>query len=164
MLNIPAGWKLVPERATKAMQDAWDSAPFNEDTDIEFHGAYRAMLAAAPSPLSAAPASAQEEAEGERQAFEAWAKRKKMPLARIGQQYDDFWVDHAWNGWQARARLSAPAAGDALDAARYRWLRDNIQEDHSLPGSFWLSDTGGESWDKTIDAAMAYQRQQGEAA
>lgn len=57
----------------------------------------------------------------------------------------------------------APAAGDALDAARYRWLRDNILEDHSLPGSFWLSDTGGESWDKTIDAAMDYQRQ-GDAA
>ncbi|GEM_PF-5609681 len=57
----------------------------------------------------------------------------------------------------------APAAGDALDAARYRWLRDHIQEDHSLPGSFWLSDTGGESWDKTIDAAMDYQRQQGAA-
>lgn len=56
----------------------------------------------------------------ERAAFEAWAKGKKMPLARIGQQYDDFWVDHAWNGWQARAALDAPAAGDALDAARWR--------------------------------------------
>ena len=52
--------------------------------------------------------------EDERQAFEAWAKRKKMPLARIGEQYDDFWVDHAWNGSQARAALDTPAAGDAL--------------------------------------------------
>lgn len=70
------------------------------------------------TPAPSAPGDAQDE----RQAFEAWAERKKMPLARIGQQYDDFWVDHAWNGWQARARLSAPAAGDALDAARYRAL------------------------------------------
>lgn len=58
--------------------------------------------------------SAPGDVQDERQAFEAWAKRKKMPLARIGQQYDDFWVDHAWNGWQARAALAAPAAGDAL--------------------------------------------------
>ncbi|MGZ9981513.1 hypothetical protein ACXXCT_08595 [Bordetella bronchiseptica] len=66
-------------------------------------------LPAAPgSPASAAPGDAQDE----RQWFEAWAEKKKMPLARIGQQYDDFWVDHAWNGWQARARLSAPATDD----------------------------------------------------
>lgn len=42
-------WKLVPARATKAMQDAWDTAPFNDDTDVEFHGAYAAMIAAAPA-------------------------------------------------------------------------------------------------------------------
>lgn len=62
------------------------------------------------------PASAQDDAKDEQQAFEAWAKSKKMPLARIGEQYDDFWVDHAWNGWQARASVAAPAAGDAPDS------------------------------------------------
>ncbi|WP_088158780.1 helix-turn-helix domain-containing protein [Achromobacter xylosoxidans] len=56
-------WKLVPTRATKAMQDAWDTAPFSDDTDVEFHGAYAAMLAAAPTP----PASAQDDAKDERQ-------------------------------------------------------------------------------------------------
>ncbi len=61
------------------------------------------IVPAAPTP----PASAQDDAKDERQAFEAWAKKKKMPLARIGEQYDDFWVDHAWNGWQARAALAA---------------------------------------------------------
>lgn len=66
-------------------------------------------------PASSAPGVST--VEDERQAFEAWAKRKKMPLARIGEQYDDFWVDHAWNGWQARAALAAPAAGDAQTAA-----------------------------------------------
>ncbi|MGW8304323.1 MAG: hypothetical protein ACWGIK_00665 [Achromobacter pulmonis] len=48
-MNTNNGWKLVPERATKAMQDAWDTAPFSEDTDAEFHGAYAAMIAAAPA-------------------------------------------------------------------------------------------------------------------
>ncbi|MBD9417622.1 hypothetical protein IB259_00110 [Achromobacter sp. ACM04] len=65
--------------------------------------------------------SAQDDAKDERQAFEAWAKKKKMPLARIGQQYDDFWVDHAWNGWQARAALAAPAAGDARAEPAPEW-------------------------------------------
>ena len=46
------GWVLVPVNPTKAMQDAWDTAPFSEDTDVEFAGAYRAMLAAAPPPVT----------------------------------------------------------------------------------------------------------------
>ena len=58
-------------------------------------------------------------------------------------------------------RRPAPAAGDALDAKRYRWARDNIQPDHDMPGGFWLSDEGGESWDRTIDAAIAAQQGKG---
>lgn len=75
-------------------------------------------------PAPSAPGDAQDE----RKAFEAWAKRKKMPLARIGQQYDDFWVDHAWNGWQARASLAAPAAGDALAALRELLECDSLKK------------------------------------
>lgn len=45
----PAGWRLVPTRATKAMQDAWDGAPQREGCDKEFHGAYAAMIEAAPA-------------------------------------------------------------------------------------------------------------------
>lgn len=48
-MNTNNGWKVVPERATKAMQDAWDTAPFSDDTDAEFQGAYAAMIAAAPA-------------------------------------------------------------------------------------------------------------------
>ncbi|CAB3717108.1 hypothetical protein CEY09_31615 [Achromobacter marplatensis] len=48
-MNTNKDWKMVPKRATKAMQDAWDTAPFNDDTDVEFHGAYAAMIAAAPA-------------------------------------------------------------------------------------------------------------------
>lgn len=53
----PEGFALVPAEVTKAMQDAWDSAPFNEDSDEEFRNAYRAMLKATPT---AAPAPASE--------------------------------------------------------------------------------------------------------
>ncbi|MFY3148474.1 hypothetical protein ACOTF6_09355 [Achromobacter xylosoxidans] len=117
--GVPDGWKLVPIEPTDAMLDAgikqhrceqgdpWYSSPDLREGDCR--DIYAAMLNAAPS------APGVSTVEDERQAFEAWAKRKKMPLARIGQQYDDFWVDHAWNGWQARAALDAPAAGDAQE-------------------------------------------------
>lgn len=53
-LNSPEmleGWKLVPIEITKAMRDAWDSAPNgHEDDDVNMCNAYRDMLAAAPEP------------------------------------------------------------------------------------------------------------------
>lgn len=39
------------------------------------------------------------------------------------------------------------------DAERYRFARENVQEGYALPGGFYLSEKGGDSWDKTIDAA-----------
>ena len=123
---------------------------------------------------AAVAGGAQDDAKDEQQAFEAWAKKKKMPLARIGQQYDDFWVDHAWNGWQARAALAAPAAGDARDAARYRWLRhEDREEKHRYDGAIYVRQvqltsgviTGsavlvGEDLDAAIDAAVSVSQQQ----
>lgn len=45
----PDGYKLVPTELTKAMRDAWDSAPNgHEDDDVNICNAYRAMIAAAP--------------------------------------------------------------------------------------------------------------------
>lgn len=45
----PDGYKLVPTEITKAMRDAWDSAPNgHEDDDVNMCNAYRAMIAAAP--------------------------------------------------------------------------------------------------------------------
>ncbi|CNH96363.1 DUF551 domain-containing protein [Yersinia intermedia] len=47
----PDGYKLVPTEITKAMRDAWNSAPNNhEDDDVNMCNAYRAMIAAAPEP------------------------------------------------------------------------------------------------------------------
>ena len=39
------------------------------------------------------------------------------------------------------------------DAERYRFARESIQEGYAFPGGFYLSESGGESWDNTIDAA-----------
>lgn len=174
MLNIPAGYKLVPIEPTETMVVCgFESRPdpvFSKPEDWEAFAAltgcqqaahkarlcYAAMLDAAPTPPSVAPGDAQD---GDRMTV--------LYVAGAICRHLDMALDQSKVMAAARdiaQHIAAPAAGDALDAARYRWLRDNIQEDHSLPGSFWLSDTGGESWDKTIDAAMAYQRQQGEAA
>lgn len=46
---VPDGWALVPLKPTEEMQQAWDKAPFSEDIDEEFRGAYRAMINAAPT-------------------------------------------------------------------------------------------------------------------
>lgn len=131
--GVPEGWKLVTKKTCYALMHdgaviATLAGPESEANaaiiarmlaapscpTCNDQGAVGNILTAEPCPDCAAPGVST--VEDERQAFEAWAKRKKMPLARIGQQYDDFWVDHAWNGWQARAALDAPAAGDARAA------------------------------------------------
>lgn len=65
-------------------------------------------------------------------------------------------------------RRPAPAAGDALDAKRYRWLRDQTETDGIAivmkDKHFDESRTCAENIDKFIDAALAAQLpQQGEA-
>lgn len=47
------------------------------------------------------------------------------------------------------------------DAGRYRFARDNIREDHELPGGYYLCDEGGQYWDNTIDDAMAHVSDKG---
>lgn len=51
------------------------------------------------------------------------------------------------------AMLTAENEALREDAERYRFARESIQESYALPGGFYLSESGGESWDKTIDAA-----------
>lgn len=150
-------WKLVPAEPTPEM---W--AAVNKLDDEMAAGAYdgkgasieqvwNCLVDAAPTP----PASAQDDAKDERQAFEAWAKKKKMPLARVGQQYDDFWVDHAWNGWQARASVAAPAAGDARALLDHPLLRDVLGYiEDAGPADVWGA---AQSWMALRDAASQQQ-------
>lgn len=125
--------------------------------------------------------------EDERQAFEAWADDNGFALdcdffEVSGQYYDHDDTQLAYDIWRAaRASVGAPAAGDALDAARYRWLRDPkadpalvldkrtgyVPEDESVPGVggyHTYEYRAGEELDAAIDAALAAQiPQQGEA-
>lgn len=48
--QVPEGFVLVPEWPTEEMMRAWECAPYNENADDEFRGAYAAMLSAAPQP------------------------------------------------------------------------------------------------------------------
>ncbi|WFC66377.1 hypothetical protein EUC41_08630 [Achromobacter denitrificans] len=101
MLNIPAGWKLVPERATQAMEDAWDATPANEDINAEFHAAYAAMLDAAPSPASVAPGDAQDEPIG--------------TLSRNADETIRFTPARDFHVKDGMPVFSTPAAGDAQE-------------------------------------------------
>jgi len=63
--------------------------------------------------------------EGERKAFEAWAGNKGWPLSPyqnncgivVAERYGHRTVQKAWEAWQERAAVDAPAAGDALRLA-----------------------------------------------
>ncbi|GEM_PF-5053871 len=110
-----------------------------------------------------AATAATEGGRDERQRFETWAKKKKMPLARIGQQYDDFWVDHAWNGWQARASISAPAAGDALALEDLQRLIEYAQTSDDCQYGTLSTGLVRDLTAKAIAALAAQVPQQGEA-
>ena len=174
MLNIPAGWKLV------AVNEAFDDLMFwldrchdkgHLDNCYDLVAPWEAFeYGPAPAfPLSVAAASAQDE----RQAFEAWHKRE------FGSYVPGLTIHYnRWLGWEGRASVAAPAAGDALDAARYRWLRhEGREEKHQDDGAIYVRQvqltsgviTGSavlveEDLDAAIDSALAAQvPQQGEA-
>jgi hypothetical protein len=54
--GVPDGWKLVPVEPTEAIRDALYTSGF-ESADSILNYAYKAMLAAAPAPVQAEPAS-----------------------------------------------------------------------------------------------------------
>lgn len=131
-------------------------------------------LAAAPSPASVAPGDAQDE----RQAFD------RLPAYITDDRYH-LQYRLGWNNCLADCRAAiladAPAAGDALDAKRYRWLRNPqtdvalvldkrtgyVPPDENIPGVggyHAYEYRAGEELDAAIDAALAAQvPQQGEA-
>lgn len=88
---------------------------------------------------------------GEREAFEAW-----LGITPCGAAHD-----FGWAAWQARAALSA---GDAVDARRYRWLRDEAwagyNQGKGFPHVFTIDGAGNrrtmlaEDALDAIDAAM----------
>lgn len=117
------------------------------------------------SPASVAPGDAQDE----RQAFEAWAKERgyqsdelaRCKLGIVSPEYFNLNTENAWKAWQARASVSAPAAGDALDSGAVAALRlalkywEDRQQRYKNRSPVWVT---------AARAALAAQvPQQGEA-
>lgn len=102
-------------------------------------------------------ASAQDDAKDERQAFEAWMASQNLGFLRDGDSYSLTYARRAWDAWQARSRMAAPAAGDARDAERYRWLRDTPWPE-DLQSVITLHQNA--RWNVAIDAAIAASQQQ----
>lgn len=118
--TIPAGWKLVPERATQAMEDAWDATPLNEDIDAEFHAAYAAMINAAPTP----PASAQDDAKDEAQ-IARWKRDSELLMAIQDSCWDVRFLSHS-NGDDYD--ISIEIVGHYMAAPHERVMGENHSE------------------------------------
>lgn len=64
-------------------------------------------------------APAPQPAGGEREAFEAWCSKRGQDYERLGDGYTNDLVQRTWQGWQARADLSQPAAQQ--DPVAWMW-------------------------------------------
>jgi len=112
-------WKPMPPVLTEKMHGAAVRTIINCTGNDDWPPAvYAAFLKHAPTP----PASAQDDAKDERQAFEAWAKERgyqsdelaRCKLGIVSPEYFNLNTENAWKAWQAaRASVAAPAAGDA---------------------------------------------------
>jgi len=188
MTPIPAGWKLIssaPKDGTTvilgrdmgafgfirgygyfagtdgAFVSGWVSKGFCEP-----HGNLGLANPTHWMPLPAAPGAPASVAPGDAQAV-AWMNPETQDV--ITNERKVSWLTTYGVGMAAKAAgysqplgvLAAPAAGDALDAARYRWLRD-ADDRQRYEAKKWMAGYGPERLDATIDAALAAQ-QQGEA-
>lgn len=128
----------------------------------------RAAIAQQAAPASPPPA----DAAGERAAFERHFGGQGFDMQKFtdknGQHYEMNGIRAYWIGWDARAALAqrqADAPGDALDAARYQYLRDSAWK--RKPDLFeggraaLMIGNHGEALDSAIDAAIAQARAAG---
>jgi hypothetical protein len=87
------------------------------------------IFAATYEPANAPTSSAPGDAQDERQAFEAWMTSQGQGFLRDGDSYSLTYARRAWDAWQARARIDAPAAGDALAVEDHQHLNWMIAEE-----------------------------------
>lgn len=114
-MNIPKGYRLVPVVPTDDMIVAFAEAWYSERQaydDPEMMGAYRDMLAAAPTP----PKPIYDEAK-ERELFGFWSSTHEYLggcTLHTGTDgiYADSDLQHAWESWKACAQSGAKAGED----------------------------------------------------
>ncbi|MDH1299716.1 hypothetical protein [Achromobacter sp. GD03932] len=181
--TLPAGWKLVPIEPTEEMLVALGGMGWMVQQKPE---SYAAMLAAAPEAPSITVSLDPDPRgvsvgvwQGSHCIYNgAHAIPSSAPDAPLASMARAIFGDQI--GGQMDAMAGAPAAGDALDAARYRWLREKAHQTAGRAPAAVLCDESdmfqrgeagsesgfihGKDLDDAIDAALAAQvPQQGEA-
>lgn len=149
-------FKLVPIEPTPEMLEAARRAPLpavmvdsrSATENLQHKAAYAAMLGAAPcTPASVAPGDAQKVYHFEqRSQFGPWIEVEKPTAKSV----------------EFVKRSEAPAAGDALDAARYRKLRRKVciagGQFHILNlAPTYVAPDAAVELDSVLDAALAAQ-------
>jgi hypothetical protein len=101
-VNIPKGYKLVPNNMTEKMFMAWEGARSS------YNNRYRKMLAAAPTP----PKPIYDETK-ERELFETWSANHYYlggcEVAMEDGEYKDTDMQYSWESWLACAQSRAKA-------------------------------------------------------
>lgn len=110
-----------------------------------------------------------------RAGFEAWARHKGWPLDKYEWgEYIPGETQQHWRTWvsakseastEPSSTIQGAAPGDALDAARYRWLTDNpgFIRPHLNGRVVYVNWSGtAQELDKAIDAAIAASTTKGE--
>ncbi len=133
----------------------WQPMPVPPCQTCNDQGAVGNVLNAEPCPDCTPPASAQDDAKDERQAFEAWGMAGCEMVDDPQSGRFDIARHCAWEAWKARASIAAPAAVDARDAARYRAVRDCP----TLAMSYGVF-SGDSDLDKRVDDHIAASQQQ----
>ncbi|KXJ63035.1 hypothetical protein AXY46_03180 [Achromobacter xylosoxidans] len=150
------GWKMDSDVSPFWRQPThWMPLPAAPCATCNDQGAVGDVLTAQPCPDCTPPASAQDDAKDERQAFEAWGMAGCEMVDDPQSGRFDIARHCAWEAWKARASVAAPAAGDARDAERYRTVRDCP----TLAMSYGVF-SGGSDLDTRVDAAIAASQQQ----
>lgn len=133
MLNIPAGWKLVPIEPTETMVvcgfesrpdpffskpedwEAFDAMTGCQQTAHKARLCYAAMLDAAPTPPSVAPGDAQDEDDS-------------IALDKLADYIADTWPDKKYGLEEICQRLHAMWPGEFLSAADLEKNDPNVRE------------------------------------
>lgn len=154
--SMPDGWELVTRKTCYALMHDGAVIATLAGPESETNAAIIARMLAAP-----VVSTVEDE-----QDFDAW-----LYLDQTQREPGDMnkaEIELAREAFSAGRRKAAPAAGDALDAARYRWLRNEVLVDGEVNDSLYVHVDSpewptrwalvGDELDTALDAAIAAQR------